>query len=189
METSSRRARVLRVALPAAALLGATLGIGVTRSVPRLPYPPNWREIETDRGTVSASRRPQAVAIPRRPWVLRDRQLLEQQGTLQGDRLHRRRRPRDHGRRRCRACSNLDATRDRARTSRRQRHDMTAQITARAELAQRPHAVLDVLADPRNHAPLARGSVKPRSRDLRRPGPNTCTGESLPLRPALRPAA
>lgn len=43
---------------------------------------------------------------------------------------------------------------------------MTAPITARAELAQRLQAVFDFLADLRNHALLAPGSVERRSRDL-----------------------
>jgi hypothetical protein len=43
---------------------------------------------------------------------------------------------------------------------------MTAQITARGELAHSPHAVFDFLADLRNHALLAPGSVKLRARDL-----------------------
>jgi hypothetical protein len=54
---------------------------------------------------------------------------------------------------------------------------MTAQITARAELAQRPRAVFDFLADLRNHALLAPGSVKLRSRDL---------GTELPVQAIVR---
>lgn len=43
---------------------------------------------------------------------------------------------------------------------------MTAPITASAELAQRPEAVFDFLADLRNHVLLAPDSVELRSRDL-----------------------
>jgi carbon monoxide dehydrogenase subunit G len=43
---------------------------------------------------------------------------------------------------------------------------MTASITARSVLAERPHAVFEFLADLRNHALLAPGSVELRSRDL-----------------------
>jgi hypothetical protein len=43
---------------------------------------------------------------------------------------------------------------------------MNDPITARAELAQRPPTVFDLLADLRNHALLAPGSVQLRSRDL-----------------------
>lgn len=54
---------------------------------------------------------------------------------------------------------------------------MNAPITARAELGHPPEAVFDFLADLRNHALLAPGSVELRSRDL---------GTHLPVQAIVR---
>ncbi len=54
---------------------------------------------------------------------------------------------------------------------------MTAPITAGTELAQPPQAVFDFLADLRNHALLAPGSVELRSHDL---------GTALPVQAIVR---